>query len=1204
MQSESSMGYLDPGTLLIGNYKYQVVSEVGRGAMAVVYLARQVDLERQVAVKVLSSQLSSNSSFVLRFFNEVRAAAAMSHPNIIQAYDAGIANGDIYYFAMEYVNGETLLRRILREGHLEVAATLKYASEIANALNYGWERQRLTHGDIKPENIMVNEFDQAKLADFGLAKVAGHEYEGHELMLTPHYASPELIRGQLRKGDCRSDIYAFGASIYHLLSGKPPFPGTDAQLVMKRHLEEELPPLHTRCSGIRPELADFIDSMLAKDAEQRPASWSELLARLAEIRASIAGTGNSDLSRIRLRRSRPSVSLPLSQHPGNASRAGFLPVKERKEPAKQYFWTVAIMISLAMLLFLSFLYWRKSMREQLEEKRRQTQKELVLVENKPQNTRAAAEEAPAARGQENGSPAAVNMAQGIEPAGTENEGGKTALVVAEEENGADTAPVAQKKSGSAEEDGNKPAPVEIEPGAALLVPYSLATVLSAAQNQSLTETRIFSRLAGFQYQPAQADSAELLMRLLDNAMGQDISSAGKGLLFFMQQQLISMLDEAPSQLLLHKQRLLGKNFSGKEGFKVLVNDVFPHSVLVEQILEKGSMRRSLSWRELSEAGLLLPMYKAAFFSPASGAKPELYLAQLLFSGNARSYQSALRQYADMGGDKLEYWEALGARLILSERELETKRELAELARLCQEGSRLETSRQARRLLRAANALSAEEKNLLESILAFCAELQLDLRAGALLHQAQSLMDTRPDLALQKIQFARCLAAAVKYPEREQLDALQQRALLALDSGGAYEMPLLEAPPWPFMLSRNNQLAATNYQWLMRLYNSAEIEPQDLAWQQNLAHLADANWQLALQGYGLLAQSRDAVDKKGRELLMLNYGCSLLQLYRGEPRSLGKKELDATQLAGDERALGKMLQQLFILMKRSKPDYVEAQNLKECVELLQFLPEAAKNAYLATVFAVLLESRQERSVRELWRALPQDELDETLLSVLRPLQEKDLPKTTENPGGLRSRQQAWQGLLRNFESRGDEYLLRLCLASMAEQGLDGHDDARMMEILRRKASAWSLLGGDAAFDWLLRRVAHELQNANLNAAYQICSQVLELEEPRLLPYYARIQMLRAALLCLQGQSSALQDLDFFLRNCLIANEKERRVCQTLESGAALKGETPYFWRELLFHCYLQGKKKPSSNDKALQEAGSLSFAAERALLQAFLDTKRH
>ena len=129
MQSESSMGYLDPGTLLIGNYKYQVVSEVGRGAMAVVYLARQVDLERQVAVKVLSSQLSSNSSFVLRFFNEVRAAAAMSHPNIIQAYDAGIANGDIYYFAMEYVNGETLLRRILREGHLEVAATLKYASD-------------------------------------------------------------------------------------------------------------------------------------------------------------------------------------------------------------------------------------------------------------------------------------------------------------------------------------------------------------------------------------------------------------------------------------------------------------------------------------------------------------------------------------------------------------------------------------------------------------------------------------------------------------------------------------------------------------------------------------------------------------------------------------------------------------------------------------------------------------------------------------------------------------------------------------------------------------------------------------------------------------------------------------------------------------------------------------------------------------------
>ena len=220
MSSTSAAGYLAPGTLVVGNYRYQIVNEIGRGAMAVVYLAKQVDLQRPVALKVLSLELSSNRSFVKRFFNEVRTAAALSHPNIIQAYDAGIANGDIYYFAMEYVRGETLLERITREQCLKVPAALKYAIEIANALDYGWQGQRLTHGDIKPDNIMVNDMDQAKLADFGLAKVTGHEYEGHELMLTPHYASPELINGKNPKNDCRADIYDW-TSMYQSPGGQP-----------------------------------------------------------------------------------------------------------------------------------------------------------------------------------------------------------------------------------------------------------------------------------------------------------------------------------------------------------------------------------------------------------------------------------------------------------------------------------------------------------------------------------------------------------------------------------------------------------------------------------------------------------------------------------------------------------------------------------------------------------------------------------------------------------------------------------------------------------------------------------------------------------------------------------------------------------------------------------------------------------------------
>ena len=1223
MRAGDSMGYLEPGTLLIGNHKYQVISEVGRGAMAVVYLARQLDLDRQVAVKVLSSQLASDSSFVLRFFNEVRAAAALSHPNIIQAYDAGIANGDIYYFAMEYVNGETLLRRILREGHLEVAATLKYASEIASALDYGWRRQRLTHGDIKPENIMVNEFDQAKLADFGLAKVAGHEYEGHELMFTPHYASPELIRGQLRKGDCRSDIYAFGASIYHLLSGKPPFPGSDGQLVMKCHLKERLVPLQQRCSGIRPELADFIDSMLAKDPAQRPASWSEVLAKLSEIRRSIAGTGDSDLSRIRLRRRSANVHLPVKQHSGKA-QARHLPTKDRKKPADHFFWTLAIMFSLALLLFMAFLYWRKIKQDRRENiPSPQVQQAGFVTEKYPQADSKPVEDKAAPDLQENSPGVAAKSDVVVEKPATETAPVNQEAVVTEPS----VAPVEQAQAAvavqPAAEGPVEQAVVEVQPAAegsveqtvvevqpaavpepaVLYAPYNVISGLNETQTQILTEAHIFYRLASFQYLPGRADSAEQLMRLLENGLEQNISENGRKLLLFMRQKLVSMLDEAPSQLLLHKQRLLGQSFSGKNNLKVVVKDVSLGAVQVEQILEKGGMQRNLSWRALSEAGLLLPMYKTAFFSSEIGAKPELYLAQLLFSGNARSYRSALHQYADMPGAQLAQWEELGARLILHGSELETRKNFAELARLCREGSRLEVSRQARRLQRSSEALPRAEKNLLENILAICRELQLDLRAGALLRQAQDLLNTRPDLALQKIQFARCLATAVKYPESKQIDSLQQRALQALDSRAKYEMPSLEPPLWPFMYSRNNQLAALNYQWLIRLHNHGEVAQEDLGWLQVLAHMADANWQLALQDNNLLQKGLDGGIRAGGGLAVLLCGIGLQQFYKGEPSNIWHDQivaLNALRLEGTAQVLGKTMLCFFSLLSRTKSADALPQDLSQSVGLLQEAPEAAKNVCLPSLFALLLENQQENSARQLWQAVLQEGADEILLSILRSLQSKELSEMTEKPQGTWNAQQAWQLLLRNFETRGDEYLLRLSLAMMAEQSLDGHDDARVLEIVQRKGSSWSLLGGDAVFDWLLRRVAHELQSANLNTACQLCSQVLELEEPRLLPYHPRMQMLRTALYCLQGHSAALQDLEFFLTNCLTASERDRRVCRSLGGGAkaaADKNETPYFWRELLLSCYLYGRKMPLSNEQILRETASMGFAAERTLFQA-------
>ncbi|NOY82683.1 MAG: protein kinase [Kiritimatiellaeota bacterium] len=272
---------LERGTVIAG---YRIEEAIGRGAMAVVYRAVQLNLQRSVALKVLTEELAGDQEFVARFFNEARAAAAISHPNIIQAYDAGVAEGDIYYFAMEYVEGETLQTRIVREGRLDVRPALDIALDIAGALQYGWEKQRLTHGDIKPENIMVTSEGETKLADFGLAKVAGHEYAGEGIMLTPLYAPPERIRGEAGEGDCRADIYSFGATLYHMLAGAPPFPGEDPTTVMRRHLEEAIPSLRRVAPPPPREVDEYVQRLLAKTPGERPADWAQVVRALRRLR--------------------------------------------------------------------------------------------------------------------------------------------------------------------------------------------------------------------------------------------------------------------------------------------------------------------------------------------------------------------------------------------------------------------------------------------------------------------------------------------------------------------------------------------------------------------------------------------------------------------------------------------------------------------------------------------------------------------------------------------------------------------------------------------------------------------------------------------------------------------------------------------------------------------------------------------------------
>ncbi|HBC86198.1 MAG TPA: hypothetical protein DCZ94_04505 [Lentisphaeria bacterium] len=279
--SVPSVSQLNPGTVING---FLVESRLGQGGMGVVYKAKQLNLERYVALKVLSDELSRDSEFVDRFFKEARSAASLSHSNIVQVYDAGSTLDGIYYFAMELIEGETLDTRITREGVLPPKDAIDIAVKIASALDYAWERQKLCHGDIKPENIILNSSGGAKLADLGLAKSLHDEKATKEgLMATPLYAPPEVVAGDVHRIDCRSDMYSFGATLYHMLSGSPPFTGDDPDAVMKRHLNEKPVPLAHHNKDLNPLLSNIVDHMLAKNPENRPSSWKEVCKSLEKI---------------------------------------------------------------------------------------------------------------------------------------------------------------------------------------------------------------------------------------------------------------------------------------------------------------------------------------------------------------------------------------------------------------------------------------------------------------------------------------------------------------------------------------------------------------------------------------------------------------------------------------------------------------------------------------------------------------------------------------------------------------------------------------------------------------------------------------------------------------------------------------------------------------------------------------------------------
>ncbi|MFJ4366337.1 serine/threonine-protein kinase [Streptomyces chartreusis] len=270
---------------------YRIEREIGRGGMAVVYRARDLRLERTVALKLRAPELARNDTFRRRFSHESRTAAAIDHPHIVPVFEAGETDG-VLYIAMRYVASSDLRHLLDREGPLPPGTALRIAAQVASALDAAHEHG-LVHRDVKPGNILVargtdsDHPEHVYLTDFGLTKkslsLTGFTTVG-QFVGTLDYVAPEQISG--KPVDARCDVYGFACVVYECLAGHPPFRRDDDMALLWAHQYDEPPPL----TEARPDLAAAVDAVfadaLAKSPDQRQDSC---LAFVAELRAAVAG---------------------------------------------------------------------------------------------------------------------------------------------------------------------------------------------------------------------------------------------------------------------------------------------------------------------------------------------------------------------------------------------------------------------------------------------------------------------------------------------------------------------------------------------------------------------------------------------------------------------------------------------------------------------------------------------------------------------------------------------------------------------------------------------------------------------------------------------------------------------------------------------------------------------------------------------------
>src|SRR5580704_6647135 len=288
------MADLSTGDVIDGRYK--VLSRLGSGGMADVFLAEDLQLGRKIALKLLHRRFAEDPDFVERFRREAQAAAGLQHPNVVSVYDRGTFD-DTYYIAMEYLPGRSLKQVIRLEAPLDPVRAIDIAIQILKAARFA-HRHGVIHRDLKPHNVIVDDSGHAKVTDFGIARAGASDMtETGSIMGTAQYLSPEQAQGH--SVNAQSDLYSVGVVLYEMLTGRVPFDGDSAVTIALKHVSETPQPPSQINPNVPLELDQIVLWVLNKNPSDRPANADELITALEHAKVSIlSGAAGQDTARM------------------------------------------------------------------------------------------------------------------------------------------------------------------------------------------------------------------------------------------------------------------------------------------------------------------------------------------------------------------------------------------------------------------------------------------------------------------------------------------------------------------------------------------------------------------------------------------------------------------------------------------------------------------------------------------------------------------------------------------------------------------------------------------------------------------------------------------------------------------------------------------------------------------------------------------